>query len=104
MRSTDDRLKEFTQQLLGTGVTLVEVLGTLHDDLPEDAFPGEDPAAVLVEMLTGTLRPVVDAAGERTVREATALIAAAHERVIGDLRTAAELASERGTPPRRGPG
>ena len=102
MRSTDDRLKEFTQQLLGTGLTLVDVLGMLSDELPEDAFPGEHPAAVLVEMLTGTLRPVVDAAGERAVREATALLAAAHERVIKDLRAAAELASDGDTPRRPG--
>ncbi len=105
MRSADDSLlKEFTEQLLGTGLSLVDVLSALCDEVPEDAFPGENPAAVLVEMVTGTLRPVVDAAGERAVREATALIAAAHERVIGDLRTAAELASEHESPPRRGPG
>lgn len=56
---------------------------------------GEQPAEVLVEMLTGTLRPVADAAGEHAVREATALLAAAHDRAMADLRAAAELASRR---------
>jgi len=95
MRSTDDKVKEFTEQLLRTGLALTDVLSTLLEDLPEDAFPGEQPAEVLVEMLTGTLRPVADAAGERAVREATALLAAAHERGVADLRAAAELASDR---------
>ena len=95
MRSTDDKVKEFTEQLLRTGLALTDVLSTLLEDLPEDAFPGEQPAEVLVEMLTGTLRPVADAAGERAVREATALLAAAHERAVADLRAAAELASDR---------
>jgi len=95
MRSADDKVKEFTEQLLQTGLTLVDVLGMLLDDLPRDAFPGEEPAEVLVEMLTGTLRPVADAAGERAVREATALLAAARERAVADLRAAAKLAAGR---------
>lgn len=51
-------------------LTLADVLGMLLEDLPEDAFPGEEPAEVLVEMLTGTLRPAAEAAGERVGREA----------------------------------
>lgn len=92
---SDDNVKEFTEQLLQTGLTLVDVLGMLLDELPEHAFPGEEPAEVLVEMLTGTLRPVADAAGEGTVREATALLAAARDRAMADLRAAAKRASRR---------
>lgn len=95
MHPTHDTTREFTEALLSTGLGLVDSLSTLLEGLPEDAFPGEEPAAVLVEMLVGTLRPVTKAAGERTVREATALLAAAHERFLMDLHKAAELAADR---------
>jgi hypothetical protein len=43
---------------------LQDVLGALLEELPEDAFPGEDNAAVLVEMVVGSCRPVFEAAAE----------------------------------------
>ena len=63
------------------------------EDLPEDAFPGEEPGEVLLEMVTGSIRPAADAAGERAVREATALLGAIGERVVDDLRAAASRAA-----------
>jgi hypothetical protein len=50
---------------------------------------------VLVEMLTGTVRPVVEAAGEGTVEEAAALLGAVADKTLADLRQAAELAAKR---------
>jgi hypothetical protein len=79
-------------ELLRTGVAITDALGTLLDDIPEDAFPGEDPTEVLIEMLVGTCRPAIEAAGESTCLSAQALIAAIGERFLEDLRAAAELA------------
>jgi hypothetical protein len=76
-------------ELLRTGMALTDALGTLLEDIPEDAFPGEDPTEVLIEMLVGTCRPAIEAAGESTCMSAQALIAAIGERFIEDLRAAA---------------
>lgn len=89
---TADYTRDFVEELLRSGLTLADLLSHLIETLPDDAFPGEDTAAVLVEMLTGSVRPAALAAGERTVREATALMAAAVERALTDLRLAAERA------------
>ena len=63
--------------------------------MPEDAFPGEDNGEVLIEMVVGSCRPAIDAAGEDECRRATALIGAVRDRVFDDLRRAAKLAEER---------
>ncbi len=78
--------------MLRTTFTLSEVMGTLLEDLLENAFPGEDSAAVLIEMVVGTCRPAVEAAGEPGCWAASALIAAVRDRVLSDLRAAAKLA------------
>jgi hypothetical protein len=87
-----DEAREFVEQLLRTGLTLIDLLSTLLEDLADDAFEGEDPAAVLVEMLVGTLRPVTEAAGSEAVVHATALLGAARDRTLADLRAAAAAA------------
>jgi hypothetical protein len=89
-----DDVHEFVEQVLRTGLMLVDVLSGLLDDLPEDAFPGEDPAEALLEMLVATIRPAADAAGVETVRQATALLGAVSDRTVSDLRAASELASD----------
>lgn len=88
-----DEVRTLVHELLRVGAGLADLIGSLLDELPEDAFPGEDHALVLLDMITGTVRPVAGAAGERTVREATALLGAIGERVFADLQAAAELAS-----------
>jgi hypothetical protein len=99
-RLPEDPVRSFVEEVLRTGLTLTDVLSSLLDDLPEDAFRGENPGEVLIEMVVGTMRPAADAAGERAVREATALVGALGERVLADLRRAAALAAQR---ERRGP-
>ncbi len=76
-----DPVQSFVEEVLRTGVMLTDVLGALLDDLPEDAFPGEQPGEVLVEMLVGTVRPAVEAVAPRTLTEATALLGR-HERPL----------------------
>jgi hypothetical protein len=87
-----DAAQVLIEELLRTAFTLSEVMGTLLEDLPENAFPGEDSAAVLIEMVVGTCRPATDAAGEPGCWAASALIAAVRDRVLNDLRAAAKLA------------
>ena len=88
----EDDARAFVEAVLRTGLILTDLLGNLLDSMPEDAFPGENPAEVLVEMLTGTVRPVADAAGAETVTQAMALLDAIVDRTISDLRAAVELA------------
>ena len=59
-----------------------------------DAFPGEDPGEVIVEMLTGTIRPAAEAVGTRAVEDATALLGAMADRTLADLKAARDLAAE----------
>jgi hypothetical protein len=47
---------------------------------------------VLVEMIVGSCRPAIAAAGEQECWAAAGLIGAVRDRVLDDLRTAAELA------------
>ncbi len=89
-----DDVRALTEQTLRTGTMLSRLVGDLLDELPEDAFPGEDEVEVLFEMLVGTIAPVAHAAGVDAVRSATALLGAMSDRVLADLRAAMELADE----------
>jgi len=93
-RAEADATKELVEELLRTGLTLVDLLDSLLEELPGNAFPGEDNAVVLLEMVIGTCRPAVAAAGESHCRRATALIGAVRDRVLRDLEAAAAAAAE----------
>lgn len=92
---TPDAAQVLVEELLMTALGLGAVLSSLLEELPDDAFPGEDSAAVLLEMVVGSSRPAAEAAGERQCWEASALIGAVRDRVLDDLRAAAELARRR---------
>jgi hypothetical protein len=87
--------RELVEEVLRTALALEDVMSSLLEELPEGAFPGEDNAHVLLEMVVGSVHPAARAAGNRDCRTATALVGAIRERVLADLRTAAELAKER---------
>lgn len=87
-----DVARTLVEELLRTGLVLCDTLASLLEDLPDDAFPGEDNAAVLIEMAVGSSRPAIAAAGEMNCWNAVALIGAVRDRVLDDLRVAAELA------------
>jgi hypothetical protein len=91
----EDLVRAFVDQLLRTGLLLTDTIAGLFDDLPDDAFDGEDHGRVLLEMLTGTIRPAAIAAGTETLEGATALLGAVFDRAEADLRAALELASRR---------
>lgn len=63
------------------------------EGLAEDAFPGEDKAFVLVDMVVGSCRPALEAAGGPSCRSAAHLIAMIGEIVHRDLEAAASLAA-----------
>jgi hypothetical protein len=85
--------RNLIEELLRTSLILGDTLATLIEQLPEDAFPGEDSAAVLIEMASATCRPVIDAAGAANCRSAIALIGAVRDRFLADLEAAARLAA-----------
>ena len=98
--------RELVEEVLRTAMALEDVVVSLLDDLPDGAFPGEDPGLVLLEMIVGSSHPAAVAAGPRDTRTATALVVAIRERVLTDLHTAAALAAERERghePPPRNP-
>ena len=86
---------ELVEEVLRTALALEDVIAGLLAELPSGAFPGEDPARVLMNMIVGSVHPAASAAGVRDCRSAIALVAALRERVLADLHTAAELAKER---------
>jgi len=90
---TDDA-SGFALELLRAAVMLTGLAENLVDAIPADACQGgEKPEAVVIEMVSGTIVTAVAEADPRDVRRATALIAAARERVLEHLRLAVELSS-----------
>ena len=91
-----DDVRSLVEEVLRAGLMFTDVLGEILEDLPEDAFPGEDTGAVLIEMLTGSMRPVAEAAGSASVRQTTALLGAMGDRFVADLLAARDLSAARG--------
>ena len=87
-------VRGLVEEILRVGFALGDLLAALVEQLPEDAYPGQDPAEVVIEMTAGSLMPVAESAGAAAVREATALIGAVFDRIVGDLRRGMEIASE----------
>ena len=83
--------RELVEEVLLTALALEDVMTALLAEIPEGAFPGEDNSRVLLEMVVGSVHPAARAAGPRGVSTAIALVAAIRERVLTDLRTAADL-------------
>jgi hypothetical protein len=88
----DDPARVLVEAILRTGLMLTDLVCDLIESAPDDAFPGEDTAEVIVDMLVGTIRPAAEAAGDRAVGEATALLGALGDRTLEDLKAAAEQA------------
>jgi hypothetical protein len=87
-----DATRALVEELLRTGFVFIDLISSLMEELPDDAFPGEDSGAVLLGMVAGSCLPAVQAAGERDCLAATALVGALRDRVLEDLRTAADVA------------
>jgi|SRR5690348_4290397 len=92
-----DAVHEFVEELLRIGLALLDLVGSLAEELPDGAFPGEDNAEVLIEMVVGSSRPALEAIGKSECRSATKLIETVWNRVMTDLRDAAALAGPLGS-------
>ena len=73
---------------------LSRLVGDLLDELPEDAFAGEDQVEVLFEMLSARSSRSPRRRASTEVRAATALLGAMSDRVLADLHAAMRLAEE----------
>lgn len=91
-----DAVDEFIEELLRSGLALTDLLRSLLEEMPPDAFPGEDSGEVLIEMVAGTCRPALAAAGEAECRAAALLIRTVWESVMADLRAAVALGEPQG--------
>jgi hypothetical protein len=87
--------RDLVEELLRTSFALQDVMTALLEDAPAAAFPDQDPALALLDMVIGSVHPASRAAGHHHCRVATALIGAIRERVLTDLRTAAESADRK---------
>ncbi len=90
-REASDHVTAFTEELLRTGLMLSELGSNLAESLPAEAFPGEEPGAVVIEMVTGTIRTALGAVERRDLARATGLIAEARDRVLEHLQLALAL-------------
>ena len=88
---TQDHIDQFVLSLLRTGLLLTDVAGDLAQSLPEDAYPDEAPEAVVIEMLAGSIRSVLETVDPLAVEQAADLIEQAVDRVEEHLRLALEL-------------
>ena len=108
MADTEQPITEFVLGLLDTGGMLNDLIAELADDLPPDAYPGEDHRMVVLEMVCGTIATALAEVDTDTVRHATALMDLAAARTVEHLRLAAALSSrmrgEPGSGPTRGYG
>lgn len=90
----EDEVRLLVEQVLRTGLMLTDLICALIEDVPDDAFPGERTADVLIDMLTGTIRPAAEAAGTAAVQEVRALLGAISDRTIADLLAALEASHD----------
>jgi hypothetical protein len=83
--------RELVEEVMRTSMALENIVHALLGSLPDDHFPDEDPALVLLEMIVGSSHPATTAAGPTETSTATALVVAIRERVLTDLHAAALL-------------
>jgi hypothetical protein len=87
---------QFVTELLRTGLSMTDALASLIESLEgREPWPGEENAEVLLDMAAGSVSPALRKVPPAEVERATALIAAAGERFLDDLRLAAEVSGRR---------
>lgn len=91
----EPHISEFVLKLIGTGIWLSELAADLVEALPEDAYPGEDAGAVILEMLCGTAATVLGSIAPRDVERATELIELARDRTVEHLQLTLEMSRRR---------
>jgi hypothetical protein len=89
--SAERHIVRFVLELLHTGSMLRSLLDDLTAALPIDAYPDEEPRAVVLGMLCGTISTALGSADRRDVERATQLIDQAGERTLEHLLLARDL-------------
>ena len=89
--NTQDAIDGFAVELLRTGDMLAGLAVDLVETLPAEAYPGEKPAAVVMEMITGSIRTALVEADQSDVQRAVELMREAANRVIEHLGLALAL-------------
>jgi hypothetical protein len=87
----ESQLELFVHTLMITGGWLMELMSGLGVELPKERYPGEDPRAVVFEMLCGTIDTALQSAEPGALQRATELMDLAASRVEEHLRLACEL-------------
>lgn len=91
MEPTQDHIDQFVVSLLRTGFLLTDLAADLTESLPPEAFPEEDPGIVVIEMLAGSIRSVLETADPELVADSAGLIELAVDRIEEHLHLALEL-------------
>ena len=99
-----DAASAFTLELLRAAVMLTGLADDLVDAISPDASGSEEPEALFLEMVSGTIATAIGDADQHDLRRATELIAAACERVVEHLQLAVELSRRMHRDAERGPG
>jgi hypothetical protein len=89
--NTEDAIDGFALELLRTGNMVAGLAADLVEMLPADAYPGEKPAAVVMEMITGSIRTALVETDPSDVQRAVELMREAADRVTEHLRLALAL-------------
>jgi hypothetical protein len=85
---SEQQVAVFVINLLDTGSWLSELVSDLTAALPAERYPGEEPRAVVLEMLCGTIGTALTSADPRELDRATELIDLAAVQTLEHLRLA----------------
>ncbi|HJS96142.1 MAG TPA: hypothetical protein VJ741_17900 [Solirubrobacteraceae bacterium] len=91
----EPHISDFVLKLIGTGIWLSELASDLVEALPDDAYPGEEPGAVILEMLCGTAATALRSEDPGEVERATELIELARDRTVEHLQLTLEMSRRR---------
>jgi hypothetical protein len=91
MELTNTPIDQFVLSLIRTGLVLTDVATVLAESLPADAYPGEEPGAVVIEMISGTIRTVLETVDPDLVAEAADLMELAVDQVEEHLQVARSM-------------
>ena len=86
-----DHIDLFVRSLIRTGLLLTDVAAELAESLPAAACPGEEPAAVVLGMVCGSIRSVLETVEPELIEASAELMEMAIDRVEEHLRLALEL-------------